>query len=124
METNPRHLNLLSEFFKDSEEGWAYAITILEYGIKDVQLYSFDLPPTLFTTQGRKTLIITFTGCKRYKIRLLKESGQIYRLEIYPYISHNSGTKSIFRPCFDGNLVQMMKSLGKLVDMARAGMLN
>ena len=124
METNPRHLNLLSEFFKDSEEGWAHAITTLEHGIKDVQLYKFDSPPTLFGLMGRKTLIITFTGCERYKIRLLRESKLIYRLEIYPYITHNPEIRSIFSPCFDGNPVSIMEGLGKLVDMARAGMLH
>lgn len=122
METNPRHLNLLSEFFKDSEEGWAHALTILEYGIKDVQLYRFDSPPSIF--KGRKTLIINFIGCEEYKIRLLRESALMYRLEIYPYIDHNRETRSIFRPCFDGNLVPMIESVGKLVDMARAGRLH
>lgn len=123
METNPRHLNLLSEFFKDSEEGWAHAITILEYGIKDVQLYRFD-PPSISFLNGRETLIISFIGCEEYKIRLLRESALMYRLEIYPYIDHNRETRSIFRPCFDGNLVPIIKRVGKLVDMARAGRLH
>ena len=123
METNPRHLNHLSEFFKDSEEGWAHAITILEYGVKDVQLYKFYSPSISFTAQGRKVLVITFTECEKYKIKLLREGKSIYWLEIYPYIEHNSETRFIFKTREDGNLVSIVRSVGKLVDMARAGML-
>lgn len=124
MKTNPRHLDLLSDFFKDSEDGWAHVITIMEYGIKDVQLYRFDSPPTLFGIGGRKTLVLTFIGCERYKIVLRRENNLVYRIDVYPSIYHYREITSLFRPNFDQNLVCMVKSIGDLVDMARAGKLH
>ena len=118
METNPRHLNLLSEFFKDSEEGWAHAITILEHGIKDIQFYKFN-PSQLFGNRGRSVLVITFVGCGEYKVKVMKQN-HLYDMEIYPTILYPIS----FDTSYDGSLTPVMLGISTFLDMARAGRLH
>ena len=120
METNPRHLNILSEFFKDSEEGWAHAIAILEYGIRDIQSYRFE---SSYFMKARNTLVLTFTGCEGYKIKVIKVDSK-FQLEIYPHIAFSFEYQYIFEVRHPGSSEHIMSGIAKLVDMARAGRLH
>lgn len=104
MKTNPRHLDLLSDFFKDSEDGWAHVITTLGYGVTDVQLHRIEDSPVI---------VLKFRACESSKV-ILSKRGINYVLNVIPVkCDYYPPIVSGIYPLTEASL--LVENIGKLI---------